>query len=736
LTTQPMEGGIKRVSFLWNNGSPFATRDHNFIVIAGNVKDTVIKTVTALDKDKALAAEDIIYNHNFLLKENATLSVRNNSGCYALIGDIKITPYLRFKGEKVMAVDLDDVTEVNLNDTIYNNTEGGTITLAIDSFKTDVTPVIENGKVTFTGITKGGKVYISATWAENLGVKTTLVMNVTLTPEVNFADPTTIINKNLVDGSFTNALNVPEGANAPTYVSSDTCVAKVDNNGVVTFRIAGTTKITANVAANDHFKAASKEYTLNIQGYTPTEESWTETFSTVAAGISGYKSYTNKAGDSAVYVWNIAYGARRTNDNVGKHQGTCINENGYIQTVNMEGGVKYLTFDWRPKNTMGAINYSVKVGNETFPYHSAKSSADSLRYERFVNAKKNVDIDMRIIDWVDADHTAYIIFGNITVVPYLLYTEKTASIKIGETYTNENLINNLEGDDKTAVQYAIVEGDEYATIEGNVVTGIKATPANKTVKVKAYLNDNLYTTYTLTVTSSSEITLDEEENNSTIIASYAGVENMTVNLTRTLAAGKFNTFCVPFDVDKEQLEEVLGEGNITRLATLDEDADATLDDSHKNLNIVIKDAESIEAGKPYLLWLENEVENPTFTDVTISTDNEGISSKDGKVTFYGITSPKTIGANEKSILFVSNNNLKWNGTGKDSDMKGLRAYFDVPDLDESSGVAARLVMRQPSAPTEVDNVNANVNANRKVIINGQLVIIRDGKMYNAVGAEL
>jgi hypothetical protein len=38
--------------------------------------------------------------------------------------------------------------------------------------------------------------------------------------------------------------------------------------------------------------------------------------------------------------------------------------------------------------------------------------------------------------------------------------------------------------------------------------------------------------------------------------------------------------------------------------------------------------------------------------------------------------------------------------------------------------------------TGVENVNVNIEGVRKQIIDGQLVVIRDGKAYNALGAQV
>lgn len=233
------------------------------------------------------------------------------------------------------------------------------------------------------------------------------------------------------------------------------------------------------------------------------------------------------------------------------------------------------------------------------------------------------------------------------------------------------------------------------------------------------------------------LVLDEEQDNSLKISSHAG-EELDVTLLRKLSAGKYNTFCVPFAIGKEDLATALGT-EITKLVTLDESQPGALEEEggQMNLNIAMTEAKTIEAGKPYLLEVADNVTDPIeisgVTIVNVGEDNY-FQSKDEKVKFYGITSPYAI-PNDNHYLFMSNNRLSWNNSGAAAYMKGLRSYFHAAVADPAK-VSARLVFNQPSTPTEVENVNANVNANRKMIIDNQLIIIRDGAYYNANGQML
>lgn len=49
-------------------------------------------------------------------------------------------------------------------------------------------------------------------------------------------------------------------------------------------------------------------------------------------------------------------------------------------------------------------------------------------------------------------------------------------------------------------------------------------------------------------------------------------------------------------------------------------------------------------------------------------------------------------------------------------------------------------MTKAPAPTAVENINGNVNGNankvQKAIVNGKLIITKDGKQFNAAGAQV
>lgn len=171
-------------------------------------------------------------------------------------------------------------------------------------------------------------------------------------------------------------------------------------------------------------------------------------------------------------------------------------------------------------------------------------------------------------------------------------------------------------------------------------------------------------------------TLAEDVDNTAAIAGRNGHE-ANVTLTRTLKAGSYNTFAVPFDIDAATLT---AQGITAKKLTA-----SSLDGT--TLTLTFADATTIEAGKPYLVKVAADVENPTFAGVTVSstvstteTDNVDLVPMMGKTL---VTGPEGDKDNTKAVLFLaSNNTLVYPTVVNDASqeasyMKGFRAYFQL-----------------------------------------------------------
>ena len=168
------------------------------------------------------------------------------------------------------------------------------------------------------------------------------------------------------------------------------------------------------------------------------------------------------------------------------------------------------------------------------------------------------------------------------------------------------------------------------------------------------------TTFTLV---ESGIRLDETADNSPVLAKKNGQE-ANVTLTRTLQAGGYNTFAVPFSMDKP-------EG-----WTVKELSSASFADGVLTLNFT--DAASIVAGKPYLVKVgaNTNLSASAFTDVIISKD--AVSFTSTNVDFIPTLGATTIGSegdDAKTVLFLGAGNKLYNPEALPAQMKGFRAYF-------------------------------------------------------------
>lgn len=169
----------------------------------------------------------------------------------------------------------------------------------------------------------------------------------------------------------------------------------------------------------------------------------------------------------------------------------------------------------------------------------------------------------------------------------------------------------------------------------------------------------------------TDLELREENVNTTVLADWDGYD-ADVTMHRTLKANGWNTFTIPYDISKVFLNIQKENYGITAVKEL---TDATLTDG--TLNLKFKEAESIEAGKPYLVMVENDFDLSTIAvpEVVKATPHPFTSDA---VDFIPTLGKTTIPAGDvKNVLFMtSGGNLK-HPTTLPADIKGFRAYFQL-----------------------------------------------------------
>ena len=169
--------------------------------------------------------------------------------------------------------------------------------------------------------------------------------------------------------------------------------------------------------------------------------------------------------------------------------------------------------------------------------------------------------------------------------------------------------------------------------------------------------------------------------------------NKTFDVTlagRTLYKdGKWNTLCLPFSVS-DFTGTPLADATVMELdatGTYDTDKNTGYDAMSGTLYLYFKNAESIVAGRPYIVkWGSGDnIESPSFTGVTIdATTPVAVTSADGTVTFTGTYSPVALTPGDKSNLFLGETNtLYYPNSANNADdiyyVNAFRAYFHISD---------------------------------------------------------
>ena len=176
-----------------------------------------------------------------------------------------------------------------------------------------------------------------------------------------------------------------------------------------------------------------------------------------------------------------------------------------------------------------------------------------------------------------------------------------------------------------------------------------------------------------------DITLDENSvyNDIRIAAANGGTGDVTI--TRNIAAGQWNTLCLPFSMTAAQVTETFGTG--TKLANF-----TSYDATTKELTMT--SATDITAGQPCMIWVETAVgEAKTISGITYSSADPVVTQNG--VTFQGTYQSGNI---PDGAYFVSANNLyQSNGS---STIKPFRGYFTAPEgarllfADDATGIAS------------------------------------------------
>ncbi len=281
-----------------------------------------------------------------------------------------------------------------------------------------------------------------------------------------------------------------------------------------------------------------------------------------------------------------------------------------------------------------------------------------------------------------------------------------------------------------------------ATLIGSDVTELNLTGLTANREYEFYLRSYCGVSDQSTPVKITFTTLMKDEvfedvssatNNETRLAALNG-QTLNITINRPLLLnGDFCTLTLPFNLSASQLADAecpLHGFVIKEFEYSEEGADG--------VNVYLTQVSSIEAGKPYFIRYAGEPSDErltplVFRNVTVARSTPA-DVTDGDFTPHGIFNPYPLVANDVTTLFLSSANTLYYPSA-DGTMNGFRAYIKIGGAMSAPvrrGAPIR-ICESKNVATGISQTENGASQTVKLIRDGQLLIIRDGKTYNAQG---
>lgn len=500
-------------------------------------------------------------------------------------------------------------------------------------------------------------------------------------PALSFAEAT--VTKELVAGTIDlQTITKPEDldASAITYASSDDATAKVEGNTTIRLYKTGEVTITATSAATDKYAAGTASYKLVIEDPRTTDadfkfaaESYNADLAEATDGIVTFNAANVLQNPNNLKV-TYTISPKDENVDIDAPTGDVIISKRGTYTITATGAATGTYKETTATCTLKVINSAVEETSIEFvagvDNGTGKDSDHAQNDDEMHKSFVKITSDNAWFDSTQKDN-------------YRFYKgTHTISTKIGKItkieFVGNNIIDNKTSNPLTNLTSA---DNNYTCTDPN--NGVWVGSAKEVVFTNSSQARATKIIVTVEVPKAKNYTLDETKTDN-VIETY---ENANVTLQRTLSKDYWNTFCVPFALDAEQVTQYFGEG--TQLRTYE---------GNCNNNIVyFATVDNIEAGKPYIMKPGNAVvQNPTFEGVSMvatGLDENGNPQAVGDastVQMKGIYNHVTLVQDKTNIYIGAGNKFYYPADAEACQMNGLRAYFIVPESTDIKKLRANL----------------------------------------------
>lgn len=494
-------------------------------------------------------------------------------------------------------------------------------------------------------------------------------------PALSFAEAT--VTKELVAGTIDlQTITKPEDldASAITYASSDDTTAKVEGNTIHLYKT-GEVTITATSAATDKYAAGTASYKLVIEDNRATDadfkfaaESYSEDLAKATDGIVTFNAANVLQNPNNLKI-TYTISPASANATIGETDGEALIEVSGTYTITATAAANDTYKETTATCTLKVTNSAVEEKNIEFVAGVDKGNNSSTTADDTVE-KGCVLISSKSAALGRDDN-------------YRFYSSThTISTKIGKITKIEFVGNNIINDKISNPLTNLTSADNnYTCTDPN--NGVWVGSAKEVVFTNSSQARATNIIVTVEVPKAKSYTLDETKTDN-VIETY---ENANVTLQRTLEASHWNSFCVPFALDKDQVTQYFGEGTQLR----------TYEGRCENNIVYFATVDNIEAGKPYIMKPGNAVvKNPTFEGVSMvatGLDENGNPQAVGDastVQMKGIYNHVTLVQDKTNIYIGAGNKFYYPADAEACQMNGLRAYFIVPEGTDIKKLRANL----------------------------------------------
>lgn len=476
----------------------------------------------------------------------------------------------------------------------------------------------------------------------------------------------------LGEGVYNLASNITcdNGLNSETfkYTSSDNSYTIVDN--LIQISKVGTTTITAKFGGNDSYKPAEISYTFEVEDPRTTDtdfkfaaESYNADLAEATAGIVTFNAANVLQNPHSLDV-TYTISPKSDDATIGETDGEALIEVSGTYTITATAAANDTYKETTATCTLKVINSAVEEKNIEFVAgvdkgnNSSTTADDTVEKGCVLISSKSAalgrDDNYR---FYSSTHTISTKIGKITKIEFVKGDKPITNLKY----------NGKDGAFTTDTKYDLCWVGSAKEV---VFTNTDQARATKII-------------VTVEVPKAKNYTLDETKTDN-VIETY---ENANVTLQRTLEASHWNTFCVPFALDKDQVTQYFGEGTQLR----------TYEGRCENNIVYFATVDNIEAGKPYIMKPGNAVvTNPTFEGVSmVATDldtngNPQAVGATSTVQMKGIYNHVTLVQDKTNIYIGAGNKFYYPADAEACQMNGLRAYFIVPEGTDIKKLRANL----------------------------------------------